>query len=82
MQNHQICSSCGSNKVINDTRIVDFGHGNSKNDLSVEIKKTDHMFFNKFERGPLNARICCSCGKVELSVDNGQQLWDAYLKRN
>ena len=82
MQNKLICSSCGSNKIISEVKIVDFGHGNTKKNLSIEIKKTDHMFFNKFEKGPLNAKICCSCGKVELSIENGQQLWEAYLKNN
>lgn len=80
MKSNDLCDHCGSNKIINDVKIVDFGHGNEKKSLSVEIKKTDYMFFNKYEKGPLNAKICCSCGKVDLSIENGQQLWDAYLK--
>lgn len=45
-----ICSACGSSKIMHDMRIVDFGHGNTKKDLSVEIKTTDRTFFNKFEK--------------------------------
>ncbi|MBT8375253.1 MAG: hypothetical protein KJO22_00135 [Bacteroidia bacterium] len=80
MQNKLICNSCGSNKIINEVKIVDFGHGNEKKNLSVEIKKSDFMFFNKYDKGPLHAKICCSCGKVDLSIKNGQELWEAYLK--
>lgn len=60
--------------------IVDFGHGNAKNDLSVQIKTTDRIAFNTFEKGRLLAQICGSCGKVDLTVANPQNLWEAYLK--
>ncbi|MBT8245413.1 MAG: hypothetical protein HKP48_05510 [Winogradskyella sp.] len=76
----ETCSACGSSKLIHDMRIVDFGHGNAKNDLSVEIKTTDRVLFNKFEKGALKAQICGSCGKVDLSVNNPHDLWTAYLK--
>lgn len=80
MMKSKICSSCGSSKLMHDITIVDFAHGNSKKDLSVQIKTTDNVFFNKFEKGKLNAQICGSCGKVDLSVDNPQELWQAHLK--
>lgn len=61
-------------------RIVDLGESQMKNDLSVEIKTTNRAFFNKFEKGTLKAQICGSCGKVDLSINNPQELWQAYLK--
>lgn len=75
-----VCSKCGSSKIINQARIVDYAHGNVKKDLSVQIQTTDNIVFNKFEKGQLIANICGSCGKVELSVSNPQELWNAYLK--
>ena len=77
---NETCKSCNSNKMMHDVRIVDFGHGNAKRDLSVYIQKTANRFFNKFEKGQLKASICGTCGNVDLSVENPQQLWEAYLK--
>ncbi|WP_299121309.1 hypothetical protein [uncultured Winogradskyella sp.] len=74
------CNACGSNKIMQDVKIVDFAHGNQRKDLSVHIQKTDNIIFNKFEKGALKAKICGSCGKVELSVNNPQDLWEAHLK--
>lgn len=75
-----ICSACGSSKLMHNMPIVDFGHGNVKNDLSVLVKTTDRVILNKFEKGKLKAQICGSCGKVDLSVENPTALWEAYLK--
>ena len=75
-----ICSVCSSTKIIHDIAIVDLAHGNVKKSLSIEIKTTERTFFNKFEKQKLNAQICGSCGKVDLSIDNPQDLWQAYLK--
>ena len=74
------CLKCGSSKLMENITIVDFGHGNAKNDLSVQIKTTDRVLFNTFEKGKLKAKICGSCGNVELAVENPQELWQAYLK--
>lgn len=76
----ETCSKCGSNKIIHNTKIVDFDHGNAKKDLSVQIKTTDNTFFNTFERGQLKADICGSCGHTELSVNKPHELWQAHLK--
>lgn len=75
-----VCSVCGSSKIMHDMRIVDLGESQIKNDLSVEIKTTDNIFFNKFKKGKLKAQICGSCGKVDLSINNPQELWQAFLK--
>ncbi|ALM08245.1 hypothetical protein SB49_12680 [Sediminicola sp. YIK13] len=74
------CNKCGSNKIIKGARVVDYGHGNVKKNLSVYIQKTDNVFFNKFEQGELIAQICCSCGDVEFTISNVDGLWEAYTK--
>lgn len=75
-----ICSLCGSSKMMHDLSIVDVGHANMKHDLSVQIKTTDNVFFNAFEKGKLNAQICGSCGKVDLAIEDPKALWEAHLK--
>ena len=72
------CKKCGSNKLMKDLKITDFGHGNVKKNLSIYIPTTDRAFFNKFERGTINAQVCGSCGNMELSVSNFRELWEAY----
>ena len=76
----KVCKKCGSNKIIERAQIVDYGHMNQMNDLSIHIKTTDKIFFNKYEKGKLTAEICGSCGNVELSINNPHELWEAYLK--
>jgi uncharacterized OB-fold protein len=72
------CKKCGSNKLMKDLKITDFGHGNVKKNLSIYIPTTDSAFFNKFERGTINAQVCGSCGNMELSVSNFRELWEAF----
>jgi len=74
------CNKCGSNKIIKEARVVDYGHGNVKKNLSVYIQKTDKVFFNKFEQGELIAQICGSCGDVKFTISNANALWEAYTK--
>ena len=74
------CKKCGSNKLMKGLKMTDFGHGNVKKDLSIYIPTTDRAFFNKFERGTINAQVCGSCGNMELSVSNFRELWEAYNK--
>lgn len=75
-----ICSICGSSKIMKDLTIVDFGHGNARNNLSIQVKKTDRLVFNKFQKSELKAQVCGSCGNVELSISNAHELWEAYTK--
>jgi uncharacterized OB-fold protein len=74
------CEKCGSNRIIRDTPIADFSHGNIKKDLSVYIPKTDRILFNKMVKGELLAHICGSCGHVELTIANPSELWEAYTR--
>jgi hypothetical protein len=75
-----MCNTCGSSKIMTDLTLVDLGHGNAKNDLSIQIQTTDRVVFNKFQKGIIKANVCGSCGKIELSVSNPQELWEAYNK--
>lgn len=59
---------------------MDYGHANVKKNLSVQIQKTDKIFFNRFEQGELIAQICGSCGDVEFTISNANALWEAYTK--
>ena len=78
--NDTSCKKCGSNKIIKSLSIVDHGHMNEKKHLSIHIQTTDQMFFNKFEKEKLKAQVCGSCGKVELYVENPEELWQAFQK--
>lgn len=78
--NSATCQACGSNKIMHDLLITDVGHYNEKNDLSIQIKTTDRLIFNTYKKTTLKAKVCGSCGKVDLKVSHPQQLWEAYNK--
>jgi len=78
--NETKCKKCDSVKIIRDSKITDFGHANIKKNLSIHIKETDSMFFNKSVKGEILADICGSCGNIDLKISNPKELWDAYLK--
>lgn len=75
------CAKCGSNKTIDRVNITDVGHYNEKNDLSIHIQTTNRVLFNRSVKSKLLANICCNCGKVELSINNPNELWDAYIQK-
>tara|TARA_B110000240_G_C13508215_1_gene457538 strand:+ start:3556 stop:3804 length:249 start_codon:yes stop_codon:yes gene_type:complete len=74
------CKICGSIKIIKNTTITDFSHGNIEKNLSIYIQKTDNAFFNKSVKGEIQAQICGDCGNMDLKVRNPKELWEAYLK--
>ncbi len=76
----KVCEKCNSNKVIENVKITDLGHGNQKSNLSIYFKTTDRVLFNDYTISEISAKVCCACGKVELSIDNPDELWEAYLK--
>ena len=75
------CAKCGSNKIMNNLKITDFGHMNEKKNLSIHVQTTDRMFFNKSVKSEIRAKVCGNCGFVELAVNNPQELWAAYLQQ-
>ncbi len=74
------CEKCNSNKVIEKVKITDLGHVNEKHNLSIYLKTTDRIVFNDYKKSEILAKVCCGCGKVELSIYNPNELWEAYLK--
>ena len=81
MSNNKSCKKCGSNKIIQEVKIIDFSHGNIKRNLSVEIYKTKGFFNKKNERSEIISTICgnCgNCGKMELYAKNYEKLWNIY----
>jgi hypothetical protein len=73
------CAKCGSDKIMSDVKIVDHGHGNTKQDLSIEFyENPDALLFKGARRGTLLLSICGQCGHAELSVGNPEELWRLY----
>lgn len=74
------CSSCGSEEVIRNVKIVDHGYS-VKHDLAIELHgKPDALFFKDTRKGVLHATVCGQCGKVDLVVDNPRELWEIYKR--
>ena len=64
---------------MRNVKIVDHGYMDSKHDLAIELHGKPDAWLNKDTRkGVLSATVCGQCGKVELSVDNPQELWEIY----
>ncbi len=75
------CSGCGSSKVIPNVKIVDHGYMDSIHDLAIELHGNPNArIFKDTRKGVLRATVCGECGKVELSVDNPQELWAIYKR--
>ena len=74
------CKKCDSNKIIQNAKIADFGHGNVENNLSIYIQDTDRVFFNKSVKGEILAQVCGNCGDLTLKIQNPNELWKAYTK--
>lgn len=70
----KVCKKYRSNKLIERAQIVDYRYMNQMNDLSIHIKTTDKIFFNKYEKGKLRAELYGSYGNVELSINNPHEL--------
>jgi hypothetical protein len=74
------CTSCGSKRILRNVRIVDRGHGNAAQDLSVEIyEHPDALIFKGTHKGALQATICGDCGHTDLTVTNAGELYATYL---
>lgn len=75
------CLSCNSNKIIEGLKIIEYAYGNAPRNLSIDLQTTHRAFFNKFLNSDISAQVCCGCGKVELSVENLDAIWNAHLKQ-
>lgn len=75
------CAKCGSDKIIPRVSLVERGHYNVPDALTIRVdEKPDALFFKSSQTGKLYARICGNCGYVETYVDNHEELYSAYLK--
>jgi hypothetical protein len=74
------CKKYDSNKIIQNAKITDFGHGNIENNLSIYIQSTDRAFFNKSIPGEILAQVWANCGDLILKVQNLNELWKAHTK--
>ena len=53
----------------------------TKHDLAIELHgKPEALFFKDTRKGVLKATVCGQCGRVELSIDNPQELWAIYKR--
>lgn len=76
-----VCTSCGSDKIIPNARIVDRGESMMKFDLCVEVYgNPKSVMFRETQECKLTARVCGQCGHTELHVENPEQLYQRYLK--
>ena len=77
------CEKCGSVKVIDNLplqdRMHDFGMMVGVASVSVE-GNPEALLFKEAVKGSVSLRICCDCGRAEIHVSNGQQLWETYQK--
>lgn len=78
--NSEICTKCGSNKLMKDISIMEQGHGAVQRHLSVRIPTTKRLLFNNYEKGIIKAQVCGNCGSIEFSASNFRALWEAYTK--
>jgi hypothetical protein len=77
---HRQCPTCGSSKMIPNTRIIDQGDS-STGDLRVVVyAHPDALIFKDRLYERLVADICGDCGRVELKVEHPSVLYAHYLQ--
>ncbi len=72
------CKKCGSNKIIQKVKIIDYSHGNVKRNLSVEIDETKGFFNKKSVTSEIVTNICGNCGNMEFCTLDYEKLWNIY----
>jgi hypothetical protein len=76
----EVCEKCGSDKIIENLPLPD-----RNNDLvspsSITIQGGSQGLFKRAVRGLIYLRVCCDCGRAEVHVSNGHDLWQAHSKR-
>ena len=79
----EMCSRCGSPKIIPSVSIRDFygdSAGNSQN-LQVRVDgKPGALLFTDSAFAELRARVCCACGHTELFAEGFEKLYEKHLK--
>ena len=73
------CSKCGSERMMENVRLLDRTADMSAKDLTAEVYEYPGALFFKGTAGAtLRAHVCGSCGYSELYADNPAGLWQAY----
>jgi hypothetical protein len=77
-----VCEKCGSEKIIANLPMQDsmqpYGMAIQ---ASVKVESNpESMVFKGAVKGSLFLDVCCDCGRAEIRVSNGQELWQAYIK--
>ena len=78
MQQNKSCEKCGSKKIIKGAKIKDFSHANIKRNLIIEIIKSKNFLFKNTEKREVLSDICGNCGRIELYIDDYDELWKIY----
>ena len=75
------CHICQSDKVIPEVQILDQGqYSDGKLRVAIDTKPYA-VLFKGWSKSELKAWICGDCGHVELFVENPQDLYKAYLRK-
>ena len=72
------CKKCDSNKIIQNVKIIDYGHSNIKRNLSIEIDEKKGFFNKKSVTSEIVANICGNCGSMEFYTLDYEKLWNIY----
>lgn len=78
MIKNETCKMCGSDKIIQGVKMLDFGHANIKRSLSLEVDKSKGFFHKNIEKSDISTNVCGNCGNIELYAINYHELWEFY----
>lgn len=70
---------CGSPRVIPKARTIDRDDGARRNQWIAVEQDPGALLLKETVYADLHARICCSCGFVELFTEKLDELWQAHL---
>lgn len=73
------CQKCGSAKIIPNMQILDHMQYLSKRLEAVSYANPEALLFKGRVYAHLNATICGACGNTEITAENPEALYDAYL---
>lgn len=71
------CGQCQSDRIVPDLRIFDQQGHYIRLAVSVD-EHPDALIFKGAHPAQLHARLCGSCGFVELYVENAAELYEVY----
>ena len=76
------CPKCQSTDVIDDVRVVDHGDHHAVRDLTVTLfRNPSALMFKGTVHSDVKARVCGSCGYLELFAANPAALLEGARER-